>query len=620
MKAPTEELLRFYLDELSHLRQMGRRFAEQYPKVASRLELHAGECPDPHVERLIESFAFLAARIQADLATDFPQIAAELLDVLYPHYLQPVPSMTIAQFVVDPDKKMGSSHTVKRETHLFTHGERNELCRFRTVYPVELWPVTVTEVEVSRAEAYTFIKDPKVLSVLRVRLETGESFEGIEERNAEGDKVIGQGIDKLRFYLNGEAEVVSRLYEAIFDATRSMAVCVPDEEAQYLPKDSWRQVGFGRDEGAIPYPRQSHPAYRLLQEYFTFPEKFHFVDICNLRGRAKGKVIDLLFLLDRRPPRITLAPETFALGCTPVVNLFTKLSEPVRIDHRQLEYKLVPDYRREKTMEVHSITSVSGTSDLRDASRQYAPFYAYTHAMQHRGRNAYWHARRQPTIGADASGTDVYLSFRDDTFQFTRPADEIVFAHLLCTNRALAAELPSQQVLQTDEAIDFLKQKKGIICLKKPTRPISPYTGQELWRLVSHLSLNFLSLDDDNVFDEDTGSLGALHSVLGLYCFSDDQPSLRQQVTGIRAMKERKVLRRMSGRNGTGFVRGTEVDLTFDPNVYVGSSSLLFASVLREYFALHASINSFTQLVIRREGGEGIWKRWPPMAGETDVL
>jgi type VI secretion system protein ImpG len=602
MMAPGDNLLRHYLDELSYLRETGERFAHAYPKVAARLELQPDECPDPHVERLIESFAFLTARIQSDLDGDFPEVAAELLNVLYPHYLQPVPSMAVARFEVDPERgKLTTGYEVPRHTRLFAQSGEGAVCRLRTCYPLTLWPIEVTEAELEPADSYEFLRDIDAAAVLRLRLVSqADPFEVLE-------------LDRLRFYLHGDPVQVHRLYELLFDSARRVAVVSPGGAAPfYLPggPDALQAVGFGDDEEAIPYPRWSHPAYRLVQEYFSFPDKFHFADVCGLRGRASGQAVDLLFLLDRLPSwKPTLTPETFALGCTPVVNLFRRTSEPLRIDHRHLEHRLIPDLRREKTTEVHSILSVSGSSDPADGARDYAPFYSFTHDMARRGQRAFWHSRRVPSR-PEVGGTDVMLSFRDLDFQPTRPADEAVYAHLLCTNRGLAGELPAGGLLQTDEALPV----RRVVCLKKPSRPVDPpLGGQALWRLVSHLSLNHLSLDAG---DE---SLKALHEILGLYSISD-APSQRQQIEGIREMSRRDVVRRLGGTSWKGFCRGTEVTLTFDEARYVGSSAFLLSAVLSRFLALQASTNSFTQLVTRRFGREGEWKRWPLSAGAKKVL
>lgn len=600
MRAPGNDFLRYYLEELSYLREMGEQFARSYPKVASRLELQPGECPDPHVERLIESFAFLTARIQSDLDSDFPEIAAELLDVLYPHYLRPVPSMAVARFELDPERaKLTTGFDIPKHTPLFTVADQGAVCRMRTAYPVTLWPVKVTHAEIEVPERFDFLGSD-VASVLRIRLESlADPFETL-------------GVDRLRFYLHGDPVLVSRVYELLLRDTIRVAVVPHDAKSHsYLPKSAVTPVGFEEDEEVIPYPRHSHPAYRLLQEYFAFPEKFHFVDVSGLAGRASGGSIDLLFLLDRASKRrLLLTPDTFSLGCTPIANLFRKTTEPIRVDQRQIEYRLVGDMRKERTTEIHSIVSVSGSSNEAESTREYAPFYSYTHGMDMRKQKAFWHARRVPSAREDLTGTDVLLSFRDLDFKPTHPPEEIVFAHTLCTNRALAVQLPADALLQTDESIPTAR----IVCLKKPTRPIDPpLGGQALWRFVSHLSLNHLSLT------EERESLRALHEILGLYCFSES-PAHWQQIRGIQAMSQRRIMRRANRDDWKGFARGTEVTLTFDDTHYAGSSAFLLASVLSRFFGLHASTNSFTQLVMTRVAREGEPNRWPPMAGGKAVL
>jgi type VI secretion system protein ImpG len=597
----SDELLTYYLEELSYLRRMGERFARAYPKVAGRLELQADECPDPHVERLIESFAFLTARIQKDLDTDFVEVAAELLNVLYPHYLNPIPSMSVARFDVDPLRaKLTSGFDIPKHTTLFAASTDGAICRVRTCYPVELWPLEVTEAEMETPEVHEFVDPSRTASVLRLRLRSlADPFEVL-------------GVDRLRFFLNGDPVLVNALYELLIDGAKRVAVLPAGEKRpRYLDADAIAPAGLAADEDVIPYPRYSHPAYRLLQEYFVFPEKFHFVDVRGLAGRATGQEIDLLFLLDRVMPKLLFGPQTFALGCTPVANLFHKTSDPIRIDHRQLEYPLVPDLRRERSTEVHSILSISGSSDPAESSREYAPFYSYTHTMERRGQMAYWHARRVASEHPGLTGTDVRLSFRDLDFEPTRPPDEVVFAHLLCTNRGLAAELPADGRLQTDMSMPV----SAIVCMKKPTRPIDPpLGGQALWRLVSHLSLNYLSLGGG------PESVKSFREILGLYCFSES-PAVRQQLHGIREMEQRKIVRRFGDAAWKGFCRGTEVSLVMDESFYVGNSAFLLASVLQHFLALYGSINSFTQLVIRRAGRESEeWKRWPPMAGGTAVL
>lgn len=605
-----EESLRYYLEELNYLRDSGQEFAARHPKVAARLELQPGECPDPHVERLIESFAFLTGRIQSGLDADFPEMARELLDVLYPHYLRPIPSLAVARFELDPERhKLTSACEVERGTALFAHAERGALCRFQTCYPVTLWPVEIIGVELETPDRYDFTsRMPDVAEILKLSLRSqADSFEAL-------------GLDSLRFHLTGDPVLVGELYELLMTDLRRIAIVPPGgppggTDPFLLQPSALQPVGFAEEEALIPYPNNSHPGSRLLQEYFAFQEKFHFVDLKGLAGGARGKATDVLFLLRRRPGRLSLKPDTFALGCTPVVNLFSKTSEPIRVDHRHIEYRLVADMRRDATTEVYSVKAVSGSSDASDQTREYAPFYSFTHAMERRGQKAFWHAKRVPALGGK-SGTDIMISFRDLDFRPALPPDETVFAHVLCTNRGLAAERPAdlpngESLLQTDEALPV----RRIVCLRKPTPPLMPpLAGQTLWRLVSRLSLNYLSLEGGK-----DGLPIALHEILRLYCFSD-APSLQSQIQGIRGVSLRKVVHRMGEAAWKGFCRGTEITLTIDQTQYKGGSALLLASVLNRYFALYASTNSFTQLVIKREKREGEWKRWLPMAGNGVLL
>lgn len=597
-----EDLLRAYWRELEYLRRMGAAFAEKYPKVAGRLELGADLSPDPHVERLVESFAFLTARIQRNLDSDFPEIATELLNILHPHYLQPVPSMAIARFEVDPDRgKLTTGHVLPKHTPLHAQSPSGAVCRFRTCYPVTLWPVEVTYAGFESTAQFDFLDDAGVATVLRLRIE------------ARGPSALSElALDRLRFYLNDDRMLVDTLYEMLFGHVLGV-VLLPDGEGRplTLPEGAIEPVGFGTDEEVLPYPRNSHPAYRLVQEYFTFREKFLFVDVRHLARHGSEQSFDLLILLDSAPrDRLRIDAGTFVLGCTPVINLFPRTTEPIRLDHRKVEYPLVPDARRERTTEIHSILSVSGSSDPRKRTRVFEPFYSFNHHMAERGHATYWHARRVPSLRKDVPGSEMVLSLLDLDFHPDVPAGETIYAHTLCTNRALAEQLPAGAILHAETAAPVAR----ISCLAKPTPQLAPPTdGSGLWRLVSHLSLNYLS------FSDETGSLRALREILKLYSFSEHS-SVHQQIEGIREMSFAPVVRRTGREAWRGFCRGTEVTLVFDERLYVGGGAFLLASVLNRFFALYASVNSFTQLVIKSHQREGVWKRWPPMAGEQVVL
>jgi len=602
-----DDLLRAYWRELGYLRRMGSAFAQTYPKVAGRLELGSDASPDPHVERLIESFAFLTARIQHNLDSEFPETAVELLNILHPHYLNPVPSMAVARFDVDPERgKITSGFEVPKHTALFATSSpepEGPVCRFRTCYPVVLWPIEVTYAGFESVDQFDFLDTAAgVGTVLRLRLE------------ARAGTLADLELDRLRFYLDGDRMLVHQLYELIFCQARGV-VLLPEGDHRRVPvrlgAEALQPVGFGRNEEVLPYPPFSQPAYRLLQEYFTFPEKFLFVDLAGLGAHGSQKAVDVLILLNRSPrERLPIDRDTFVLGCTPIINLFPRTTEPIRVDHRRTEYPLVPDARRERHTEIHSILMVSSSSDPRNRTRIYEPFYSFNHQMAERGHNAFWHARREASLRKDVPGTEMVLSLVDLDFRPYLPPSETVYAHTLCTNRRLAEQLLVGALLQADVAAPVSR----IVCQNRPTPQLDPPSdGSTLWRLISHLSLNYLS------FSNDEDSLKALREILKLYSFSERAP-VHHEIQGIRRMALKKVMHRVGRDAWRGFCRGTEVTLTFDEDAYVGGGAFLLASVLNRFLALYASINSFTQLVIRSQQREGEWKRWPSMAGEQMVL
>jgi type VI secretion system protein ImpG len=597
-----DSLLDYYKSELTYLRQMGAAFAARYPKVAGRLELGSDACPDPHVERLLEAFAFLTARIQHDIDDEFPEITSALLDILYPHYLTPVPSMAVARFDVDPAQgKLTTGHVINKHTPLLAQSPQGLMCRFRTCYPVTLWPLEVTYAGFASPAQFAFLDAAaNVATVLRLRL------------TCQAAVMATLSFRQLRFYLHGDPTVAHMLYELLFCHVLRVAL-VSDHSPQpvFLPEDTIMPVGFGPDEEVLPYPRHAHPGYRLLQEYFTFPEKFLFFDLRHLQAQTAQHDCDILILLDQRPPeRLVVDRHNFCLGCTPIVNLFRKTTEPIRLDHRKTAYRLLPDVRRERTTEIHSILSVTASSNAGDTSQTIEPFYSFRHTMADRDPKAFWYARRRPTSRSDLSGTEIYLTFLDLEFQPHQPPTQTLFAHTLCTNRHLAVQLPAGTLLQIEEAAPLAR----ILCLHKPTAQLDPpLNGATQWRLISHLSLNYLSLS------EGRESLLALREILRLYNFAD-LPSIHQQINGIRELSSRKVVRRIGTEAWRGFCQGTEVTLVFDESLYVGGSAFLFAAVLQHFFALYASVNAFTQLVIQSHQREGIWKQWPPTAGEQIIL
>lgn len=622
-----DELLGYYERELGYFRQMGAEFARKYPKIAGRLLLEPDKCEDPHVERLIEAFAFLAGRIHLKMDDEFPEITESLLNVLYPHYLAPIPSMSIAQFSLDSQQgKLTTGYAIERETVLYSRPIQGTPCRFRTCYPVTVWPIEITAATLESADPVDS-KGKWSRAVLKITLRCLNDTRLSELTLGEDGSRL---IESLRFYLNGEPQLVYPLYEMIFNNAVGVELRPAYQKKksgspQRLPSPivlspaALKTVGFQPDEGMLPYTARSFAGYRLLTEYFAFPEKFLFFDVTELNRAARegfGEEFDILIhLRDVTPPRLGVDRSAFQLGCAPIVNLFRKIAEPIHLTHFQTEYRVIPDIHRQMATEIYSIDSVTTTDPYLQQSRQFQPFYSLRHTYDAEQDRTFWYATRRPSERSDDTGTEVYLSLVDMEFNPNVPAVETMIAHATCTNRDLPGRLPFGD-RDGDFEVEAAAPLARVRSLKKPTASLRPPLRHAAhWRLISHLSLNHLSIAGSDGGD----SPEALREILLLYNFMDSSAT-RKQIAGVEKVASRRVVRQTGSRIGSGFVRGIETTIEFDEEQYVGSGLFLFAAVLEKFLGLYSSVNSFSQLVARVKQREGNLKRWPPRAGEQVIL
>jgi type VI secretion system protein ImpG len=616
----SRELHGYYERELIFIRQLAQEFARQYPAAAGRLLLEPNRSVDPHVERMIEAFALIAGRIQHKLDDEFPELTSALLGVLYPHYLAPIPSLALVQFDLDYDRSpLPEGFTIARGSRLRTPPVADVSCRFRTAYPVTLWPVALTSARFLAPPFPPGIDPPPgTAAALRLRLEcrSGLSFAEV-------------ALDRLRFFLSGEAQTTATLYETLFNNVNSVALRPAggsDREPAWLePRESLAQVGFERDEGLLPYTERSFLGYRLLTEFFAFPAKFLFVDLKGLARACEprfGKALEVVLYLNRTAPALEQAvnSDTFRLGCTPVVNLFEQTAEPIPVSQARHEYRVVPDVASPLGMEVYSVDSVVGVDPTTRATTEYDTFYSFRHGVSRDDRRAFWCASRRPATREGDHGTDVFLSLVDLNFDPALPAESTLVVRTTCTNRELPARLR-----QYGDRLTFTPEMAapltGVRCLRLPTAPVRPPTRRgAYWRLLSHLNLNHLSLIDPGEGRE------ALQEILRLYDFFDPDVNdaaadvTRQIIDGITDVSARRAINWIDSPEASGFCRGVEVTVEFDEVNYVGTGVFLFASVLERFLGLYVSVNAFCQLVARLKTGKGVLKRWPPRAGEHRVL
>jgi type VI secretion system protein ImpG len=610
-----DELLEYYERELGFIRQMGVEFANKYPKVAGRLLLEPDRCEDPHVERLMEAFAFLAARLHLKIDDEFPEITESLIEILYPHFLRPLPSMSVVELRADPEQgKLSTGVTVPRGTLLYSRAVDGVSCKFRTSYDATVWPLRIDSAEWrSPAQLQVPLKAPDAFASCSIRL------------SCAGDTQFpGLKVSSLAFYLNGESSLTHTLYELLLNNCLRILVRNPKAENQrpiVLPATSLRPVGFVEQEAILPYPRRSFTGYRLIQEYFAFPEKFLFLEMKGLDVLTRsefGDSVELVFLIspfernDRQQMlELSVSDKTFRLGCTPIVNMFPQTAEPILLEQTRFEYPVVPDFRRPHALEVFSVEEVLTSSPDRQEIIYYEPFYSTHHGRGERMSNTFWHAHRRPSLRQHDLGTEVYLSLVDSSGELTRRASDTLTVRCMCTNRDLPSRLPFG-----NEAGDFevegASTVKRVVSLRKPTAPIRPPVRKGLqWRLLSHLSLNYLSLVEDG--------RGALQEILRLYNFSDST-YCEQQIAGITGLKSARHFARVVSENGISFARGLRIELEMDEDLYVGAGAFLFSSVLERFFALYTSLNSFSQLVVRTKQRKEAMREWKPRAGNRILL
>jgi type VI secretion system protein ImpG len=591
-----EGFLQRYNEELAALRRRASAFASAFPKIAGRLRMTGEVADDPHVERLIQSFAYSAARVRQKLDDEFPELTDGLLETLYPHYLAPIPSMSIVRF--EPSQSLAAPQIVPRHTEIIAEPVGGETCRFRTTQDVEIAPVRITKASLG---------GQPIQAPLAPHLRAAGCFR-ISIRPIDGRARLADiGLSRLRFHIPSPWRQAGMLYELLVNHKVGIALArhADDREAIFLPAERLRPVGFEPEEAMLPYPVSSFAGYRLLTEFFALPQKFLFFDIDGLDA-FKGEELEIFIYLDETDAKLerTVSAQDLCLHAAPVVNLFRQACEPVLIDGTRTEYRLLPDSRRQRTREVHTVERVLITG--RDGrERPCQPFFG----RSQRGRPAeiYWQAHRR--FDADDGTCDTDIAFLDHRHNPATAVESVASIDALCLNRDLPEQLPfggGHPYLQLASGHEGVAAVSALI---PPTAAIRlPEAQGRNWRLMSHLLLNHLSL-----FDNDGAPL---KDILSLYAFRDT-PETRQPVDALIRVSARPSTARLG--HG-GMVPGTDVEMEFDSASIDRASAFLFGSVLDRFCGLYTSINSFTRLSIFLKGQSKPVARWPARAAARPLI
>ncbi|MEM6939707.1 MAG: type VI secretion system baseplate subunit TssF [Pseudomonadota bacterium] len=620
-------LLRHYESELTYMRDMGAEFAKAYPKIAGRLGMEGVEVLDPYVERLLEGVAFLSARVQLELELQYPQFTSHLLEIVYPHYLAPTPSMMIARFEPDfSNAALKKGYVLPRQTKLrsrLMEGEQTP-CEFRTAADVTLWPIEIAEAEYIDARgalvAAGVATDPRARAAVRLKL-----------KRVDGDKMADLPLDDLTLYLDRKSGANYALYELLCTQCVGLAGRSTDPRADWAVAldGGLAQAGLEPDEALLPTPRRSFDGYRLLQEYFALPERFLFVRLEGLRAalaRAEGPEVNVYILLAEGNAELATAvsPAAFALNAVPAVNLLRKRCDRVQISHKRPDQHVVPNRTAGLDFEIYKIESVTGISAKGEDDVPFRPFYSdadftsagdvhtayYTQTRQMRQRNE---KERLRGVRTSYLGSEIYLTLVDQN-QAPYPADlDQLAVTALCTNR----DLPMLLAVG-DEGVFQLPDGGPVKAVQTPIPPTRPNPtlaqGDTAWRLISHLSLNYLSIAETG----QGSSAAALRELIGIYAPLGNRVT-EKQLEGIRSVKSRAIVRRMSDEVLSTAVRGQEITIDFDESFFEGTSLYVLGTVLERFFAKYATINSFTETVLTTER-RGEIARWRPKSGLGQLI
>jgi len=629
-------LLDYYNRELIYLREMGAEFARQYPKVAGRLGMHGTEVADPYVERLLEGFSFLAARIHLKMDAEFPRFSQRLLEVVHPHYLAPTPSMALVQFAPSMNEgTLAGGFELPRGTLLrgrLARGEQTP-CEFMTGHAVRLWPLRVAEAEFTGpppdlplARLGLGGRGANVAAALRLRIEVCGGVD-LEELD----------LDQLVFYLNGQDVPMQRLLELLMGHTVAVLghdCARPVGWINRLPPDAVRHEGFGDEQALLPTDTRVFQGYRLLQEYFACPRRYLFFSLNGLKqglrtprpaqGAQGTRRFDLTVLLSAAAPELegAISADDLALHCAPVVNLFPRRTDRVAITPRTYEYHVVVDRTRPLDFEVYGLTKVLGHLSAQRPEQEFRPFYG-SFGSDADDYGAYYSLRREPRLASDTarrhgartsySGSEVFLSLVDRMEAPYAGALRHLTLEALCTNRDLPLLLPLGG--ETDLTLRVSAPVRAVKVLHGPTRPAAAMAEDAAaWQLISHLGLQYLSLTD---LDAERGAQ-TLRELLNLYGNLAD-PVVRKHISGVRHVRATPMHHRLPLPGPMVYGRGVRIDLQVDEAAFSGASPYLFGAVLEQFFARHVSINMMSELVLSTlQRGE--LARWRPRMGARPAI
>ncbi|WP_324004853.1 type VI secretion system baseplate subunit TssF [Aeromonas hydrophila] len=583
----------YFRDELAFLRLQGREFADAYPELTRFL---SEQNTDPDVERLLEGFAFLTGNLRAKIEDEFPELTHGLLNMLWPNYLRPVPSMTIMQFSVIPGA-IAQPALVRQGCQLDSLPLDEVICHFQTCHDTWVYPADIRHIAAQSGNDLSTIS-------LDIALHAPLPLSELQ-------------LDKLRFFLGGDSYTAYELYFWLSNQLSHIELEIDGKRFRQEAK-ALKSVGFERDDALLPYPNNVYSGYRILQEYFCFPESFLFFELSGGEWPKQPLPVSefkVHFCFDRPlPAELKIRPDSFMLNCVPAINLFQHDSEPVNLNGRQAEYPLKASYRHADSFEIFSVDQVEGWVEgnlgrSRGTPRIYQPFESFQHQIERAKQRLalYYRVRVKEAVSGD--GFEHSLSFVRGDETTTVELDESISVTLTCTNRSRAARLKVGSVCVPTGSSPSFATFRNLI---RPTRPLRPALDGSLhWTLISNLSLNYVSLlrRDALVQVLRTYDFPALHD-------KQAEQASRKRLAGIEEIETKPVDRLVRGMP----VRGLKSVLSIRQSAFGSEGELyLFSTVLAHFFSLYASVNAFHLLeVVNLDNKERY--QWPVQIGQHSLM
>lgn len=608
-----DELLHYYHQELAQLREQGQKFAQAHPKVAERLKLGHDEIEDPLVARLLESVTFLTARIQHKIDHQHSTIINDLITLLYPTYLMSAPAMGILQY--QSKKTLQKPYAVPAQAEVYATTPTGKKCTFSTGFAITLNPIQITQTRL-RSDPPIGRKhcDKSIKSALSITLQS----------QGEQTTLHDCTLDTLRLFTNLASKDAMALYELIFSRLSHIVITSDEDPNKALspPPDLIKPVGFNDQDALLPTPTAGFAPYRLLLEFFAFPQKFLFFDITTLTDNLpnfcqRNMTIHLMFTDRNKALESTIYLKSLALNCTPIVNLFKQAGDPIQYDKRQTDYHIIANaHATVEDIEVYDICSISVSNKEFFQKLSCSPYFGKRFDDENFTQHLYWQIKRKPCWQLNhfnLAGSECFVSFSEiDT---TKLPDSLTLTpYLTCSNRELPNQLPHgherAQFQFTDTDYEVVESINTITEITSPK--YRPTHEKHAFQLLSHLTLNQMSLHDPS------SALATLKDNLKLYAFMDNRSNERI-IKSITNLTARHITTRHPNQLKQGFCQGSEVILTIDESHLLHQESVLLGQILHRFLSASCSINAFIKLILHsKQRGEIMI--YPPLLGIKETI